>query len=149
MNRKAPVQHVDFTNDAYIKMPRTEFDDALQIDQFGQGGSGHGQGSFMSLKDTSVRIFSSSRVQYSCGTDYTCNKSLTPQWDSGCLRDLTAMLLEPAMLKIIRKTITHPSLAIGSTLLWGVIELVALQRSARIARGQSRLLAAERSQARR
>jgi hypothetical protein len=56
-------------------------------------------------------------------------------------------LQELAMLKIVRRTITHPSLAIGSTLLWGVIELLALQRSARMARGQSRLLAADRSQA--
>ncbi len=39
------------------------------------------------------------------------------------------------MLKTIRKTIAHPALAIGSTLLWGVVEFVALQRSARFRSG--------------
>ncbi|MDB5815423.1 MAG: hypothetical protein JWN23_2540 [Rhodocyclales bacterium] len=39
------------------------------------------------------------------------------------------------MLRKIRKTIAHPALAIGSTLLWGVVEFVALQRSARMSRG--------------
>ncbi len=38
------------------------------------------------------------------------------------------------MLKTIRRSIAHPALAIGSTLLWGVVELVALQRAARTGR---------------
>ena len=34
-----------------------------------------------------------------------------------------------AMLRtLIRKTLTHPALALGSTVLWGLIELVALNR---------------------
>ena len=33
------------------------------------------------------------------------------------------------MSDFFRRTVTHPVLAIGSTLLWGVVELVALQRS--------------------
>ncbi|MDB5800542.1 MAG: hypothetical protein JWL63_1481 [Rhodocyclales bacterium] len=48
----------------------------------------------------------------------------------------TPMLKTP-MLKTIRKTITHPALAISSTLLWGIVEFVALQRSARMGRGGS------------
>lgn len=32
------------------------------------------------------------------------------------------------MRTIIRKTLTHPALALGSAALWGLIELVALNR---------------------
>lgn len=32
------------------------------------------------------------------------------------------------MYKTIRKSLTHPLLALGSTVLWGIIELVALNR---------------------
>lgn len=32
------------------------------------------------------------------------------------------------MSRLIRRTLTHPLLAVGSTLLWGVIELFALNR---------------------
>lgn len=32
------------------------------------------------------------------------------------------------MYRTIQKSLTHPLLALGSTLLWGVIELVALNR---------------------
>jgi len=35
------------------------------------------------------------------------------------------------MYNIFRKTITHPALALGSTVLWGIVELIALQRSHR------------------
>jgi len=35
------------------------------------------------------------------------------------------------MYNIFRKTLTHPALAIGSTVLWGIIELVALSRAGR------------------
>jgi len=34
----------------------------------------------------------------------------------------------PLMRSIIRKTLTHPTLALGSAALWGLIELVALNR---------------------
>lgn len=33
------------------------------------------------------------------------------------------------MSNYFRRAVTHPMLAIGSTLLWGIVELVALQRS--------------------
>jgi hypothetical protein len=42
------------------------------------------------------------------------------------------------MLKTIRKSIAHPALAIGSTLLWGVVEFVALQRAMRTGREAQR-----------
>ncbi len=35
------------------------------------------------------------------------------------------------MYNILRKTLAHPALAIGSTVLWGIIELVALSRAGR------------------
>ncbi|MEI8164643.1 MAG: hypothetical protein WCI19_16030 [Betaproteobacteria bacterium] len=35
------------------------------------------------------------------------------------------------MYPLLRKMIAHPALAIGSTLLWGILELIALQRSHR------------------
>jgi len=35
------------------------------------------------------------------------------------------------MYNIFRKTLAHPALAIGSTVLWGIIELVALSRAGR------------------
>ncbi|HSG21926.1 MAG TPA: hypothetical protein VLA64_03110 [Azonexus sp.] len=35
------------------------------------------------------------------------------------------------MVNILRKTLAHPALAIGSTVLWGIIELVALSRAGR------------------
>lgn len=35
------------------------------------------------------------------------------------------------MYNILRKTFAHPALAIGSTVLWGIIELVALSRAGR------------------
>jgi len=35
------------------------------------------------------------------------------------------------MYKTIRKTITYPVFAFGSSLLWGIIEFVALNRSRR------------------
>ncbi|MGE5469547.1 MAG: hypothetical protein ACM3X0_01985 [Bacteroidota bacterium] len=31
----------------------------------------------------------------------------------------------------LRKSLTHPALAMGSTLLWGVVELIALNRRRR------------------
>ena len=37
------------------------------------------------------------------------------------------------MNTFFRKTITHPALAIGSALLWGLLEFIALQRSRRMA----------------
>jgi hypothetical protein len=43
------------------------------------------------------------------------------------------------MTDMLRRTVTHPLLAIGSTLLWGVVELLALQRS-RIARAREAAL---------
>lgn len=33
------------------------------------------------------------------------------------------------MRAIIRKVIFHPGLALGSTVLWGILEFIALQRS--------------------
>jgi hypothetical protein len=33
------------------------------------------------------------------------------------------------MSTLLRKTITHPALAIGGALLWGIVELIALQRA--------------------
>lgn len=33
------------------------------------------------------------------------------------------------MRAIIRKVMFHPGLALGSTLLWGILEFIALQRS--------------------
>lgn len=38
------------------------------------------------------------------------------------------------MRRIIRKTLTHPALALGSAALWGLIELVALNRFRRSGR---------------
>ena len=38
------------------------------------------------------------------------------------------------MHELMRKAIAHPALALGSTLLWGLLELVALQRLRRAAR---------------
>jgi hypothetical protein len=38
------------------------------------------------------------------------------------------------MRAAIRNLLSHPALALGSTVLWGVIELVALLRSRRLAR---------------
>ena len=35
------------------------------------------------------------------------------------------------MYKTLQKSLTHPLLALGSTLLWGVVELVALNRRRR------------------
>lgn len=35
------------------------------------------------------------------------------------------------MFNIFRKTFAHPVLAIGSTVIWGIIELVALSRAGR------------------
>ncbi len=40
------------------------------------------------------------------------------------------------MRKLFRKTITHPALALGSTLLWGLVEFIALQGSRRTARAK-------------
>ncbi|HEX6736065.1 MAG TPA: hypothetical protein VF096_14755 [Azonexus sp.] len=34
----------------------------------------------------------------------------------------------PPMPILLRKTLSHPLLALGSTMLWGLIELVALNR---------------------
>ena len=34
------------------------------------------------------------------------------------------------MLKIIRKKIAYPAIALGTGVLWGVLEFVALQRAA-------------------
>ncbi|WP_428421185.1 hypothetical protein [Methylibium sp.] len=39
------------------------------------------------------------------------------------------------MAGLIRQTLTHPALALGSTLLWGAIEFVALCRSRWAQRG--------------
>lgn len=33
------------------------------------------------------------------------------------------------MRNIIGRTLFHPALSLGSTLLWGILELIALQRS--------------------
>jgi hypothetical protein len=33
------------------------------------------------------------------------------------------------MSMLLRKAITHPALAIGGALLWGIVELIALQRA--------------------
>ncbi len=41
------------------------------------------------------------------------------------------------MRDLFRKTISHPALALGSTLLWGLIEFIALQ-SSRLTRRASR-----------
>jgi hypothetical protein len=35
------------------------------------------------------------------------------------------------MVTLFRKSIAHPALAIGSALLWGIIEFIALQRARR------------------
>lgn len=50
------------------------------------------------------------------------------------------------MNQLLRRTITHPMLAIGSTILWGVVEFIALQRSRRAsaAAARSKTLAALR-----
>ena len=42
------------------------------------------------------------------------------------------------MSELFRRTVTHPLLAIGSTLLWGVVELLALQRNRVSARRELR-----------
>ena len=38
------------------------------------------------------------------------------------------------VLAIIRKTLTHPALALGSTIIWGLVEFVALNRARRSGR---------------
>ena len=38
------------------------------------------------------------------------------------------------MRNLFRKTITHPALALGGTVLWGFVEFMALQKSRRAAR---------------
>ena len=38
------------------------------------------------------------------------------------------------MRELFRRTITHPAMALGGTVLWGLVEFVALQRSHRAAR---------------
>jgi hypothetical protein len=35
------------------------------------------------------------------------------------------------MRQFLRKAVTHPALSIGSVVLWGLFELIALQRSHR------------------
>jgi len=40
------------------------------------------------------------------------------------------------MRNLFRKTITHPALALGSTVLWGLVEFMALHRSQRAARAK-------------
>lgn len=40
------------------------------------------------------------------------------------------------MHNLIRKTFSHPALAIGSTVLWGIIELLALSRCHRAGRNK-------------
>ena len=40
----------------------------------------------------------------------------------------------------IRKDFFHPALALGSTLLWGILEFIALQRSHRRARQSHSLM---------
>lgn len=40
------------------------------------------------------------------------------------------------MYQTLRKTLAHPLLAIGSTVLWGIIELVALNRPSRAGKGR-------------
>ena len=42
------------------------------------------------------------------------------------------------MTNIFRKTFAHPALALGSTVFWGLIELIALQRSCRANRRRNR-----------
>jgi hypothetical protein len=40
------------------------------------------------------------------------------------------------MRDLFRKTISHPALALGSTVLWGLVEFMALQGSRRRRRAQ-------------
>ncbi|WP_422899084.1 hypothetical protein [Propionivibrio sp.] len=40
------------------------------------------------------------------------------------------------MRNLFRNTISHPALALGSTLLWGLVEFMALQNSRRAARSK-------------
>lgn len=40
------------------------------------------------------------------------------------------------MREIVRSFRSYPALSLGSAVLWGVMELVALQRSQRLARAQ-------------
>lgn len=42
------------------------------------------------------------------------------------------------MRDLFRKTISHPILALGSTVLWGLLEFIALQGSRRAARTRNR-----------
>jgi len=42
------------------------------------------------------------------------------------------------MRDILRRTIAHPALALGSTLLWGFVEFMALQASRRAAAREKR-----------
>jgi hypothetical protein len=44
------------------------------------------------------------------------------------------------MRNFFRKTISHPALALGSTVLWGLIEFMALQSSRRAGRGERGLI---------
>ena len=39
---------------------------------------------------------------------------------------------------LLRKTISHPALALGSTLLWGLVEFLALSRSRYTSRNRSK-----------
>ena len=42
------------------------------------------------------------------------------------------------MSYLLRRTISHPALALGSTLLWGLVEVLALARSRRVCRVRSK-----------
>jgi hypothetical protein len=48
------------------------------------------------------------------------------------------------MRNIFRRTIAHPALALGSTVLWGLVEFMALQKSRRTARKHRPVQSGER-----
>jgi hypothetical protein len=43
------------------------------------------------------------------------------------------------VFRLIRRSVSHPLLSIGSVLLWGLLEFAALQRSRRLDRRQGQL----------
>jgi len=53
---------------------------------------------------------------------------------SSIFSTVMAMVERFQMRDFLRRTLSHPTLALGSTLLWGVIELVALQNARRAVR---------------
>ncbi len=74
------------------------------------------------------------------GEDTTRPRPFGPDTEPSYLRATVGPppRLEAAMRSLIRSTMTHPALALGSTVLWGLVELMALWRSRWLTRSNRR-----------